>query len=232
MPTLKLRGHYLALATLAFSAIVETIMVEWVSLTGGPDGITNIPRLKIFDFKFASDFSSFYLVWSMVFFLMWMSFNLVNSRTGRALKSISDSETGAKSLGINTSRYKNSIFVLSALYTALAGWLVAHYVTFIAPGSFGIDLSIFILSMVIIGSKGSIWGSLLGSVIYTILPEFLRAYGDLQIAMYGLILMVIMIFLPKGIVFGIRDLWEKLEGPRYISNIFLRLKVYQGDREL
>jgi len=228
LPTLKLRGHYLALATLAFCGIVETILVEWVSMTGGGEGLINIPKLKIFGFKFTSDLSFFYLVWSIAFFVMWVSFNLVNSRTGRALKSLSDSEIGAKSLGINTSRYKNSIFVLSALYAALAGWLTAHYVGFVSPASFGVDLSIFMISMVIIGSKGSIWGSFLGAVIYTILPELLRAQVDLQIIIYGLILMVIMIILPNGVVFGIRDLWEEVGGPRYISNIFSRLRTVLG----
>lgn len=234
LPTLKLRGHYLAIATLGFSAIVETIMMEWVSITGGADGLINIPRLSFLGFRFAKDFIFFYFVWSIVFLFMWLSFNIVNSRTGRILKSISDSEIGAKTLGMNVVYYKNLVFILSAIYAGIAGWLVAHYITFIAPVSFGIDFSIFLLAMVIIGSKGSIWGSILGAVVYTLVPEYLRAYGEFETAIYGLILVVIMMFLPKGVIISVKEALGNIGLNNYLEKLYLlslnKLKILRREK--
>jgi branched-chain amino acid transport system permease protein len=132
----------------------------------------------------------------------------VDSRLGRALRALHDSEPAAQSLGVDTARAKLLIFVWSALYAALAGSLYAHTLNFIAPSAFGFMFSIKLVTMVVVGGMASIWGSLLGAVVLTVLPELLVVFHDYEIIIFGGILMVVMIFLPRGLVRGILDLWE------------------------
>ena len=149
-----------------------------------------------------------------------LSANLVTSRTGRAIRALHDSEAGAESLGVHTFRVKLKIFVWSALYASLAGSLYAHTLNFIAPASFGFMFSIKLVTMVVLGGMASIWGSLLGAGVLTVLPEVLTAFHDFEVIIFGVILMVVMIFLPRGLVRGLMDLWEfrryKREGGRLV----------------
>ena len=132
----------------------------------------------------------------------------MNSRTGRAIRALHDSEAGAESLGVDTFRMKLKIFVWSALYASLAGSLYAHTLNFIAPSSFGFMFSIKLVTMVVLGGMASIWGSLLGAGVLTVLPEVLTVFHDFEVVIFGAILMVVMIFLPRGLVRGILDLYE------------------------
>jgi branched-chain amino acid transport system permease protein len=147
-----------------------------------------------------------------------LSANLVDSRTGRALRALHDSEAAAESLAVDTARLKLKIFVWSALYASVAGSLYAHTLNFIAPTSFGFMFSIKLVTMVVLGGMASIWGSLLGAAVLTVLPEALAVFHDFEVVIFGLILMVVMIFLPQGLVRGLLDLWEwrryKREGGR------------------
>ena len=118
---------------------------------------------------------------------------LIDSRIGRALRSIHDSAHAAKAVGINTRNLKIQVFVLSAAFAALAGFLYAHLVSFISPGSFDFMMSVRIVTMVVIGGMASIWGSLLGASLLTLLPEWLHAFSDFEMVVYGLILMLVMI---------------------------------------
>lgn len=208
VPALKLRGYYLAMATLGFGIIVYIIFNQTQELTGGPSGLSGIPSLSLAGFPLDNPDRLFLLIWPVLGIILLLSSNLVNSRLGRALRALHDSEPAAQSLGVNTARAKLLIFVWSALYAALAGSLYAHTLNFIAPTSFGFMFSIKLVTMVVVGGMASIWGSVLGAAVLTVLPELLVVFHDYEIIIFGGILMVVMIFLPRGLVRGILDLWE------------------------
>jgi branched-chain amino acid transport system permease protein len=201
-PILKLKGHYLAMATLGFGIIVYIIFNETVDWTGGPSGMAGIPVLSLGPVIFDSDATNYYLIWVVTLLTMLLSINLANSRIGRALRAIHDSEVAARVMGVNVRLIKVQIFTVSALISAVAGSLYAHTMTFIAPASFGFNFSVELVTMVIIGGLGSIYGSFLGAAILTLLPEFLRVFHDLDIIIYGLLLIVITMFMPGGLSGG------------------------------
>ena len=200
IPTLRLKGHYLAMATLGFGQIIYIVFNSWVDMTGGPSGFGNIPRLRLFGVIFNTDLKFFYLVWGLVILGLFLSINLIHSRPGRALRTMHTSEIAAATLGINTARYKINIFIISAVYASIAGSLYAYFVTFLSPGTFGISFSILLVTMVVFGGRFSLWGALLGTVVLTILPESLRIIKDYDILVYGVVLLLVMIFLPRGLV--------------------------------
>jgi branched-chain amino acid transport system permease protein len=208
IPALKLRGYYLAMATLGFGIIIYIILNQAHDLTGGPSGLSGIPSLALAGFIINTPRRLFLLIWIIVGAVLWISANLVNSRTGRAIRALHDSEAGAESLGVDTFRMKLKIFVWSALYASLAGSLYAYTLNFIAPASFGFMFSIKLVTMVVLGGMASIWGSLLGAGVLTMLPEVLTVFHDFEVVIFGLILIVVMIFLPRGLVRGIMDLYE------------------------
>jgi branched-chain amino acid transport system permease protein len=208
IPALKLKGYYLAMATLGFGIIVSIFFNQAQELTGGPSGLSGIPSLSLAGFPLDSPDRLFLLIWPVLGVILLLSANLVDSRLGRSLRALHDSEAAAQSLGVNTSRAKLLIFVWSALYAALAGSLYAHTLNFIAPTSFNFMFSIKLVTMVVVGGMASIWGSLLGAAVLTILPELLTVFHDFEIIIFGAILMVVIIFLPRGLVRGILDLWE------------------------
>ncbi len=208
IPALKLRGYYLAMATLGFGIIVYIFLNEAHHLTGGPSGLSGIPSLSLAGFALNTPQRLFPLIWIILGLILALSANLVNSRTGRAIRALHDSEAGAESLGVDTFRIKLKIFVWSALYASLAGSLYAHSLNFIAPASFGFMFSIKQVTMVVLGGMASIWGSLLGAGVLTVLPEMLTVFHDFEVVIFGAILMVVMIFLPRGLVRGILDLYE------------------------
>jgi len=208
VPALKLRGYYLAMATLGFGIIVYIFLNEAQALTGGPSGLAGIPALSVFGVKLDTPKRLYLLIWPVLGGILALSANLVDSRTGRALKALHDGEAAAQSLGVNTSRLKLKIFVWSALYASLAGSFYAHTLNFIAPSSFGFMFSIKLVTMVVLGGMASIWGSLLGAAVLTVLPEILTMFHDYESIIFGAILMVVMIFLPRGLVRGLLDLWE------------------------
>jgi branched-chain amino acid transport system permease protein len=202
-PILKLKGHYLAMATLGMGIIVYIIFNETVDITGGPSGLSGIPNLSIGGIVFNTDVKNYYLVWSFVIVTILLSVNLSQSRIGRALRAIHDSEVAARILGVNVRLLKVQIFTVSGIFSALAGSLYAHTVQFISPASFGFNVSIELLTMVIIGGLGSIYGSFLGAAILTLLPELFRTFQDYDIVVYGTVLIVMTMFMPGGLVRGV-----------------------------
>ena len=213
-PVLKLKGHYLAMATLGLGIIIFIVFNETVDLTGGPSGLSGIPNLKIAGVTFDSDVKNYYLIWFFTLAVMLFSLNLANSRVGRALRAVHDSEIAAQVLGVNARILKVQVFTLSAIISSIAGSLYAHTMTFISPASFGFNFSIELLTMVVIGGLGSIFGSFLGAALLTLLPEFLRAVNDYDIIIYGALLMVMVMFMPGGLVRGIPALYRKIFGQR------------------
>jgi len=203
IPTLRLRGHYLAMATLGLGEIVHIVFNEFLSLTGGPSGFGNIPVLSLFEKQLDTDLKYYLFVWAIVALVLFVSLNIINSRIGRALRAIHKEEKTAATLGIHTSQLKLYIFVLGAGYAALAGFLYAHYVTFLSPGTFSLNFSILLVTMVAIGGMEHIWGAIAGTALLTILPEYLRFFKDFDILIYGIILMAIMLLRPEGL-YGIK----------------------------
>ena len=216
IPTLKLKGNYLVMATLGLNMIFEIMLIEWDSVTGGANGMAGVPYLAVGNFLFNSDLRFYCLVWSLGLLSLVVSFNLVNSRVGRALKGIHGSEVAANTLGINTQRYKVKVFVLSAMFASLAGSLYAHYITVITPKSCDIIYSIQLVIMVIVGGMGSVWGSLFGATLLTLLSEFLHVMERFNVVALGFILMLVMIFFPEGLIPGILNLVRKKTGPTVI----------------
>jgi branched-chain amino acid transport system permease protein len=201
VPSLKLKGHYLAMATLGFGIIVNIFFNEEVDLTGGPSGFSDIPGLTVFGFSLDSDLYYYILVWCLVLLALVFSLNVINSRIGRALRSLHDSEVAADAMGVETSRYKVIIFVLSGAYASVAGSLYTHYVGFLSPSSFDLFLSIKLVMMVVVGGIHNIWGALLGTWLLTFLGnEWLHVFQDFDILVYGAILLAIVMFLPEGLV--------------------------------
>jgi len=207
-PILKLKGHYLAMATLGFGIIMFIIFNETVSVTGGPSGFSGIPNIKISSLVFDNDWNNYYLIWIITLLVMLLSINLSQSRIGRALRAIADSEVAARVMGVNARRLKVQIFTVSAVISAIAGSLYAYTMTFISPTSFGFNFSIELLTMVIIGGLGSIYGSFLGAAILTILPEFLRVLHDFDIIVYGLMLIIMTMYMPGGLISGLQQIAE------------------------
>ncbi len=202
-PILKLKGHYLAMATLGLGIIAYIVFNEAVELTGGPSGLSGIPNLSLGSIVFDSDIKNYYLIWSFTLITILLSLNLAHSRIGRALRAIHDSEVAATVMGVNARLLKVQIFALSAFISTIAGSLYAHTMTFVSPASFGFNFSIELVTMVIIGGLGSIYGSFLGAAILTLLPEVLRAFQDYDIIVYGLILILITMFMPGGLIRGV-----------------------------
>ena len=209
LPMLKLSGYYLGMGTLGFGMITYILIRQWTMVTGGDSGLVGIPFLALGPYSLASGKTYFYLVWGVVLVSFLICERLVDSRVGRALRAIHDGEQVAAAMGIDTSRLKTGVFVLSAIFAALAGFLYAHLVSFISPNSFDFLVSIRLVTMVVVGGMASIWGSLLGASLLTILPEWLHVFSEFEMIVYGLILMTIMIFLPQGLTRGLLDLHER-----------------------
>lgn len=198
-PTLRLSGHYLAMATLAFGEIVSIFFTAEVELTKGPTGISNIPFLYILNYPLKTDLRYYYFVWAIVLIVLILAFNLVHSRVGRALQSIHGGEMAANAMGVNTTYYKVQVFALSAMLASMAGSLYAHYLNFVSPSASELKFSVLLMVMVAVGGMRSVWGAILGALLLTCLKEYLRVFGDYDILIYGIILMLIMMFLPDGL---------------------------------
>ncbi|MCP4628280.1 MAG: branched-chain amino acid ABC transporter permease [bacterium] len=208
IPILRLKGFYIAMATLAFGVVVSEIILQWSSLTGGDDGFS-VPTAHIAGFAFDSDFKLYYLIIPVTLIMTLLAKNLVNGYIGRAFIALRESEIAAQTIGIDLARYKTIAFAISAFYTGVAGGLFAYLITYLSPDAFTIELSVDFIAMIVIGGMGSILGSIIGAVILTGMQQVLAGLLDLQIFIFGLSLIVFMIFMPRGITGMIYDLKEK-----------------------
>jgi branched-chain amino acid transport system permease protein len=199
VPALRLRGHYLAMATLGFGEIVNIVFKEWGSMTGGPSGFVGIPKLSLGPFMVNTDLRFYFLVWASVLVVNAFLINLANSRVGRGLQALKRSEEAAAMMGVPVARYKIKVFVLSAALASFGGALYAHYVTVISPEIFDVFFSIVLVTMVVAGGLYSVWGGVIGASIFTILPNVLQAFEDYSIIIYGAILLFILMFMPQGL---------------------------------
>lgn len=211
LPALKLKGHYLAMATLGFGMIINVIFKEWGSHTGGPSGLVNIPRLSFGSFVLETDFSYYLLVWIIVFLAIAFLLNIANSRIGRALLALKSKEDAARSMGIPVERYKITVFIFSGVIAALGGTLYSHYVTVISPECFDVFNSIVFVTMVVAGGATNIYGAVVGTFLFVVLPEFLQAFEDYSVIIYGFVLLIVLMFMPQGIVGTLGSLLNSIE---------------------
>lgn len=199
LPTLRLRGHYLAMATLALGLIVYELSVQLESLTAGFLGISGIPALGIGRWHLRGDAQYYYFVWLLVGFGLWVYARIVRSRVGRALGAIAGDETAARSLGIKISRYKLLAFVISAIYGSVAGSLLAHYVGYVSPEVIGLGMVTLIFTMLFVGGIGTTTGPILGAIAISLLPSLLTWFQDYRQLVYGAILLLVIMFAPRGL---------------------------------
>ncbi|MBD8003745.1 branched-chain amino acid ABC transporter permease [Bacillus norwichensis] len=222
IPVLKLKGHILALATIAINVIVYILLLGLSKYTGGAGGLVGIPNLSLLGIDLGNQLYFYYFLWGIAFLVILFSMNIIRSSIGRLLRSIHDSEIGTETLGINVAKYKVMIFAISAAYASLAGSLYAHYINFIAPPTFYITFSILLLVMVMVGGVHSIWGAIIGTMAIMFLNELIRfiahnylnVSGEVEIVFYGLIIILVMIFMPKGLV----GIFERLRGNTSVKN--------------
>lgn len=199
LPTMRLRGMYFAVATLAFGEIMYQVFLNWSSVTGGPKGIKGIPSPEIFGISFRSYSNYYYLALIILILIVILTRNLINSRSGRAMLSIRENDIAAEAMGVNVPRYKMLSFMVATFFAGIAGALYAHEVRYISPESFVNAESSAVLAMMVVGGIGSIPGSILGGFALTMLPEFLRFFGNIRLVIYGIAIVVIIIFAPKGL---------------------------------
>ena len=198
-PILKLEGHYLAMATLGVGVIIYIAINAQGDLTGGPDGM-GVDVFKVFGYEFDTNIK-WYILSSVILVLMIMALkNLIKSPYGRVLRGIHDSTTAVESVGADAAKYKSYVFVISVVIAVIAGSMYAFFSGFISPAEASFNRSIELVVMVVFGGIGRIYGALIGAVILTILPQFLTSFEDYQTLIYGVIIILVMIFMPKGII--------------------------------
>ena len=229
-PILRLRGHYLAMGTLGLGIMVYIILREnfgistsSINITGGSDGISDVGRLSIGSFVLWPIERYYFLVWTIALVVIILSLNIVNSRVGRALRSVHGSEIAANTTGVDTDKYKLQVLVLSAVYASLAGSLYAHFQAAVSPAPFSFVGSLELVVMSVVGGIASIWGAPFGVAVALILKELIRtrmhailrgAGGVHEVIAFGILIIIIMIFMPEGLTVGIVSLARRLRRSR------------------
>ncbi len=211
IPSFRLSGPYLAITTIGFSEILRLVAMNWVNLTRGSLGLYGIPPLtalnfsKHFSIKFVTEQNAYYVILVFVFFTLFLLNKLIHSEFGITLKSVREDELGSQSIGIDTSRYKLTVFMISAFLAGFAGSFYAHYVRFISPEMLALSETFTILTMVMVGGLGTLFGPVVGAVLLTFLSEGLRFVEDfvkidIRYVIYGGLLMTTILFMRNGIV--------------------------------
>ena len=206
-PILRLRGHYLAVATLGMGLLFAMVFSNESAWTGGPDGM-QVPHLDLFGFRMSGARTWYWISGVSLVIGAWVAANVIASPTGRALRAIHDSETAAQVLGIDVARYKLIAFVLSAVYAAVAGSYLAMFDGLVTPEVAGFLRSIEFVTMAVLGGLGSTFGAIVGAALLVLLPQLLTVFQDYEHIALGLIMIVVMIFLPAGIVPSLAGLFR------------------------
>ena len=198
-PIFKLKGNYLAMATLGLGIIINIALRNEAAWTGGPDGMP-VPAMSLLGWELSGDKPWYWVVALLLSVSVWASLNLIDSPFGRALRALHGSEVAAQVVGVDVVRYKVAIFVLSAVFASLMGSVTAHYVGFVTPNFADFFHSIELVTMVVVGGMASVYGSVLGAVLLTALPQALATFEGWETVVFGAVLMLCMIFMPKGLV--------------------------------
>lgn len=198
-PIFRLKGHYLAMATLGLGIIIAIVIKNEAAYTGGPDGMP-VAALGLMGFEISGEKQWYWVLAALLLFSFWASRNLIDSPFGRALRALHGSEVASQVMGVDIVRYKVAIFVLSAFFASLMGSVTAHYIGFVTPNIADFFHSIELMTMVVVGGMASIYGSLIGAVLLTALPQALSTFEGWETVAFGIILILCMIFMPKGLV--------------------------------
>ncbi len=207
-PILRLRGHYLAMATLGLGMLIAMVLRNESDLTGGPDGMAVAP-LALAGFELDGARPWYAVAAAILLVSVWACGNLVDSPFGRALRGLHGSEAASRAAGVDVARYKAAMFVLSAFFASVMGSLGAHYVGFVAPTVADFPHSIELVTMVVVGGMGSLAGSVAGAVLLTALPQWLAAFEGWETVAYGALLMGAMVLLPRGLVPTLAARWGR-----------------------
>ena len=203
---LRLHGHYLAIATLSFSIIVEVLIKEWPGLTGGQQGMSGIPPYQFAGIRLDDDLAVFLAYWAVVFLTLWFALNLADSRIGRILRAIREGEPVVDSVGIGAGRYKSLIFVVSSVLAGLGGSMYAHFLGFVTPATGSIMFAIDIIMILALGGFDRLWGALVGVALITLLNEYALGFADYKRIVLGFGLVAVMLVFPRGLLPGLWDL--------------------------
>lgn len=224
VPLLRLHGHHLAFATIAMH-LIFLVLLRQLDALGGSVGLMGIPGFSVAGIDLADHQSIAFLSWGVLALVLLVAHNVITSRVGRGLRALATSETAAESAGVPVGRYKLAVFALSAAFAGLAGSVWAFYVGFLSPEMFPVAMSITFVVMAAVGGLGSIWGAVLGTVAIKIIVFYLGSLGTaagmpdyapavLSYAAYGILLILVLLFLPHGVVPELRDRLTRLARPR------------------
>jgi len=207
-PILKLKGHNLAMATLGMGLIIAIVLTTEDGLTGGPDGMP-VPAFTLLGWELNDERTWYAVVGVLLLIAVWLALNLIDSPVGRALRAVHGSEVAAQVMGIDTTRYKVLIFVVSAVFASVSGSLYAHYSGFISPAEADFFHSIEFVTMVVLGGMASTYGAVVGAAILTVAPQLLTFFHDYEMLVFGAVLMSMMIFMRRGLVPSIAELFRR-----------------------
>ena len=200
VPTLRLKGDYLAITTIGFSEILRLVLINWTSFTKGPAGIPGIPSPTLFGINLGTNTGYYYILLVLALLTIFVSNRLLNSRLGRGLIAIRDDEIAAEAMGINPTFLKMLAFVLGAAIAGIVGGVFASFIHYVNPDNFTYAESVVILTMVVLGGVGSVPGIIVGATVLAVLPEALRGIATYRYAIYGILLILMMIVRPQGFI--------------------------------
>jgi branched-chain amino acid transport system permease protein len=208
-PILRLKGHYLAIATLGFGVLVALVLTTESRWTGGPDGMS-VAKLTVFGWRAGNANAWYWLSGAFLLLGAWIALNLDDTPTGRSFLALNDSEVAARVLGIDVAKLKLRAFVIAAVYASIAGSLLAMMNGFVNPDQAGFQHSVELVTMVVLGGLGSIVGSVVGAAVLVVLPQLLTVFQEYENLMLGFIIIVSMVFMRDGIVPMTRKLIERM----------------------
>ena len=209
VPTLRLRGPYFVMASLAFGGIVYTVAVNWIDFTGGPSGVRGVPGPAIGSWDLSRDVPMYYLLWLIALGVIALVAWFRQTWLGRSLLAIREDELAAGAVGIHTALIKALGFAFSGALAGLAGGLLALFIGYVSPDSFSINASLLVLTQVLIGGIDSIAGAIIGTLLLLTVNELLRDFSNFQVLMYGVIMLLVILFLPKGLVGEVTGWWQR-----------------------
>jgi branched-chain amino acid transport system permease protein len=208
LPALRVRSHYLALVTLGLGTALNIIFVNWEAVTGGAIGLSSIPFASIGGLQFDDETKMSYLFFGILLIMLLIATVFIHSRFGRNLKAMRDDLIAARAMGINVGIYQLACFALSGFYAGIAGSLYAVWLSYISPTSFDLNQSIFILAQTLVGGMGTLIGPVIGAIALVGLQQYLLAFGDLQLIIYGGLIVVLVLVARGGIAGGLTALWQ------------------------
>ena len=198
-PILRLRGHYLAMATLALGEITIIVSTRWTEVTGGLTGIPGVPDFRVLGVAFDTKTKLYYLIWAVALGGLGLSFRVIDSRFGRALRALGAHEAAAEALGVPVVRYRVQVFVLSAVYAAVAGGLYAHFLNYVNGTFFDLPVMVELMAMLVVGGIGTRWGPIVGAVPLMWVSQSLGRYADYSLLIFGALYGAALLFLPRGL---------------------------------